>query len=650
MPRYLFGSQESNRPGRVLVSSGLKRAIMAFRATELYPDTYSTAPIFEPDEVVQTEDRHHNVARASEPGALIRVWGENHDRDKRDPETGRYPEAWVLQGTIPITDPRTESLTRQTIPLLLSNGQEEAHGAAPEDTGTALVLPAAVGDYSGQPRSELATLHTSIERKKAELERVKEALNIQIRALKAEMHMRLEQVWWIELFLGSEEEVKVLRRGEPASEEESITVHQRVYCMDEEILVHYLVTKTPVYEVFDYRDVGKFDEWLVQEPGALDSILPEAKGMAILRPRRRARERVTVGNPLADIQAAEADEHAYVLVRNGENLYRLWIDAHIMRVFPRLDEYDVKDDRFSMLREAEFERTAKSFLPGMLVLYGLLQRSDLFQPLPPVQGGLNPFNPRHVHRYFTMVRDDEPAGLALVDTQSLAGRLTMHAYLKWLRSQITVGTRIIWAGTQGTGENDLYHRTWIKRLNSWPDTEWTDGYAATYTIDEVLEKKSWMGHQFRFLYMPEEWWRDQPRTRRVGFYTYADELFPVDLASRRVIEVLLRDRAEREHYMDWFTPLRRWYRYLEREEARERPFVDLVLAQAGLDPTDADRARVERLTRWWKLKVKEARTLTDDEPKALRMILSAFKRGDDHDDDPEKALLASGVVMGPGET
>lgn len=74
-------------------------------------------------------------------------------------------------------------------------------------------------------------------------------------------------------------------------------------------------------------------------------------------------------------------------------------------------------------------------------------------------------------------------------------------------------------------------------------------------------------------------------------------------------------------------------------EFAELPFVDLVLTQNGVDIyNDKERARCERLVRWWKMKVKHHRTLDADEAKALRMISKAFAKGEDHEDDPEHLL------------
>ena len=70
------------------------------------------------------------------------------------------------------------------------------------------------------------------------------------------------------------------------------------------------------------------------------------------------------------------------------------------------------------------------------------------------------------------------------------------------------------------------------------------------------------------------------------------------------------------------------------------PFVDLVLKSCRVSTGDEpERARVERLVRWWKTKTKEHRTLTDDSDKAFRMVKKAYEDGEDFDNDPETLLF-----------
>lgn len=98
-----------------------------------------------------------------------------------------------------------------------------------------------------------------------------------------------------------------------------------------------------------------------------------------------------------------------------------------------------------------------------------------------------------------------------------------------------------------------------------------------------------------------------------------------------------------EHYAGFFGVFATWRAYYLEQRERERPFINLVLqlvgfADPGIAPV-AERARVERLLRWWKRKTKRHRPLGEDEDKAVRMVLKAYRRGDDHGEDPERMLF-----------
>jgi hypothetical protein len=649
MPEYVFGPERcGERPHFRVQAVSLKRAIAIFRLTCLYPHTYSTAPIVAPDEdVTEPQKRYHKVARSSQLGAKVQVSTRKRlpvnpegYQGQRDHEGNPWPateERMVVVAEIDPTDDTYEILDRPAITRMISGDVGEGPSAPVE---TALTAPGgSVAPYAGMNRNALATQHTELERKLNELERWKRDLQMQVSALQAELKLRMEQVWWVELFLGSQEEVHLLRDGRPADEDTPITVHQRVVYMDEEIAIYdVLRAGDGQFEAFDFHDLNRFDNWLLEVPGALDSVLPEPKGMVVIQPRRRHLERHT-GNPFADAAAAEADEQSYFLIRNGERLFRLWIDAKITRVFPTEREYEKGPwpsytvdgegnvhEKPRPMSDEEMQRRAKTFMPGMLVLWGLLQRSDLFHPLPPVPGGLNPFQPAHVHRYFRLVRDDETAGLLLSDGRAWEG-LKWKEYREWLIFKIIVGTRVLWSGNPSDLNTRVPHG---RRAFDTPSLD------EVYTITEVPDhKNNYYRHNFRFMYFPSEWAKT-----RTTFGAYSDEVFPLDLVSVRCLETILRDRGQRDRYMQFFPVLRAWILQARAERRRERPFVSLVLQQAGLtDPSTDDRARVERLVRWWKLKVKENRTLAEDEPKALRMILAAFRRGDDYDDDPEKGLM-----------
>ena len=306
--------------------------------------------------------------------------------------------------------------------------------------------------------------------------------------------------------------------------------------------------------------------------------------------------------------------------------------ARRRRVFPRLTERQPDQHASEYSRRREEEGEQKRLLAGLLILAGLVQRSTLLAPLPRLD--INPFDPEHVAEYFDLVRDDE-ADLTLGDGSDPLQHLTWNGYRKWLATKLAPGVRVLWQGRTYDKDDTLEVRTGLRTVGNWPDTE---------ELHELAEydvaRRGWRGFQGRLLYMPGQRWSwaggYQDRRRRVGFLCYAEELLPFDYVSGRVLDHLLADRGQRASYSSFFGKIVRWRARRAKEEAQERPFIDLALHRAGLG--EEDRARAERVLRWWKLRTRVNRSIGKDEAKALRMVEAALRRGDDHPDDPEYLL------------
>lgn len=622
MNTFLFGPRGSHDTVTITAPS-LRRAVRMFRVGTLFPHRYSDKRI--PSQAPGREGYDETVYLSSEPGAVVEVW-----TTRPDPEANWTTE-WYKAAEIPPETSGDEDAVSAARGLLEVNEAQPGLGA--------LVPAGAISGFGALSRQGIEEKQLDLHRALGELEKLKRDLALQVNALKSELTRRLEQVWLIELFLGSQEEVTAIRRGEPAPASERVAVRQRVLCMDEEIAIHDWLSNPDRIGKFDADNLPDFDRWLVEKPEHLDAICPWAKGIVALRVRRRAKDRpelTGVHGAFARIALEEADEMVYVLVRNGENLHRLWVDV---KLWPRFfaAESDVAPKVESSWDERNREARLKQFAAGLVMVAGILQRSDLLHPLP--RPDLNPFDGRDVDAHFLLVRDDE--GQRSLGDGRAHEHLTWPAYRAWLREQVTEGARVLWTGKPERAEKDALnyrtHRHDRSAPRSWPRN------------DEVFTLDRWEGGQGTFLYLPSDqvWKHDEEgypdevdRTRRIRFEAYADELLPVDAVSWRVLEHLLRDRSQREDYGDFFALAFHWWKASRAEAERERPFVDLVLSGAGVDLADeAERARAERLLRWWKRKVKVNRTLATDEAKALRMIGEAFRRGDDHDNDPEAALL-----------
>ena len=239
----------------------------------------------------------------------------------------------------------------------------------------------------------------------------------------------------------------------------------------------------------------------------------------------------------------------------------------------------------------------------------------------------------------------------LADPDNEFGNLTWNNYHKWLLSQLVPGVRVIYRGpthfSHGGAERDTWEdRTGMRSVSKAPE------YGGVYTLVEQADgwRSPRTGMKHQFLYLPDEkvyvgdsWGyggHSQKRQKRVRFGCYDDEVLPIDMISWRILEHLLKDRNSRADYGKFFLPAFHFWQQKKAETAQEKPFVDLALTQCGVDlDNDSERARCERLVRWWKMKTTEHRVINDDDAKALRMISKAFRKGEDHDNDPERLLF-----------
>lgn len=624
---YIFGPPDlyySHRRPWETAQTSLAKAIRAFRVSATFPHQYSTAPV--KTQAMSPDGNHREVYLSSAPGAMIPVsvvvtqGGNRRFEHVADiaPEGG---EAEEYRGLF--------------LPAMVSESMETALAPAGVETGLSTIT-----------RREIESRQLELQAQLGELEKMKRDLATRVALLHMELKRRMEEIWLIELFLGSHEEVHLLANGAPAHPSEPIHVYQRVLCMDEEIAVHQWLTNPNEVGEFEAARIAEFDRWVVSSASRLNSIIPSQKGIVAMRPRRKDKHRVAYdyGTALENAQREAADRQTYILVRNGEQVFRVLIDLMLWpRFFPRLGEIDLSLAQSSLRdrwKAEEMQEKYKNALAGMVLLQGLVERSDILHPLP--RPDINIFDQHHADEHFRFVRDDE-AVIAITDGNPLAN-LTWKGYQAWLGEQVRAGIRVLYFGRKESavgGVRPLYDRTGVNldEHRDWPKGD------TLYTLIDA--RNGYWGRRFGFKYHPpaERFWDPEtgearPRKNRVTFGIYASEVLPYDFLSWRVIRHLLMSRAERENYSSFFKVFGYWYKLKRAETAREKPFVDLVLRTVlGREATEAERARCERLVRWWKIKTKEARDLGADEPKAFRMIVAAWERGEDFDNDPEKLLM-----------
>ena len=478
---------------------------------------------------------------------------------------------------------------------------------------------------------------------KRELERVREVMSPLERAVK-----QLQQgLFSINLYLGRDEEIVLLRDGGSAPAEQPITLRQMLLFMDEEI-----AAALPEGG-FMPHDIEEFDQWLLADPANLDQVLPETKGIVALRPRRKRPRDGWHSN-------AEAQENlrTYWLVRNGERVYRT---VTLLELEDRVLPYSDEIERLFMRRRAggqvepmrpgsnEWEQAQnaaadreRTYLRVGLVLEGLLHRTPIFHPLP--DAGVSFLDPRDVAagkvRYIT-------------DAEGLlgTGQESFEDWRRRLAEELRPGMRIVLG--PGLREYNYDKRQGNDRLS--PTIANLPKVGALYTLETRGHGRDWMteqsGTSFQFRYREGEryvgdgaWgggeFREPKRRASATVYAHDEFVLPFDLATVEDMQRFLRSRTDRHHYEEMFPILKAAIAAKHRETEVEEPFRVMlagVLARENGITVEQAQQDIPDLVDWWKLKNHVHRPL----------LLQAASPNPDADDEGEgEPRRASAAALG----
>lgn len=234
-----------------------------------------------------------------------------------------------------------------------------------------------------------------------------------------------ERLFALEMYAGLTEDVKQIADGEPAPQETPIAIRQMLRFMDEECLIDAMDGG------MDYSRIADFDKWAAI-PENRDRITPEQRCIVALKVRRHEKEYDTQGLSLAGlfetIEKHKANMKTYLLMRNGEKLFRLATEIEFSpRLLPLREEFNkpfVDVDRSYNFKTHKDEVTETTITPDdvhydehadkrrkevrhynrtIFLVQGLLDRSKVFSPHPTISLR----NPEHVDTYLKLIRDEE---------------------------------------------------------------------------------------------------------------------------------------------------------------------------------------------------------------------------------------------------
>jgi len=505
-----------------------------------------------------------------------------------------------------------------------------------------------------------AQLRDDLERRRAELEaefaKARADLMARMAPLKAQLEKMQEVMWTVDLYLGRDESLRLIRDGAPAPADTPITIRQKVLVMAEESLIHLGSGKTGM----DADDVPDFVRWLCEDDTNLDRVLPEQKGVVVLIPTR---VQVKSGNIFEDAHRDAANQRSYWLLRNGERLYLLTVDPELRildRVLPRRREFvEVFDRRlfgfgrsfgepirpgseewFELEKIADAKR--RHYMRILLVLEGIIDRTPVWHPLPADGVSMMSLADQDAGK-IVLLQDDEDS------IQLGEGGETFTQWQKRLNSMLRPGLRVIgdWSVRDFRElrvEGDRFARGYHPRLHPANVAS-----LPAANVPHVVEGRRDGGVVIRFARTDSVYRRNVPVPGKPG-YVYRGEypveatqrascvimptdtwVLPFDLVTTAELEKYLYSREERsKHLLDMVPTLRAALEAKRDEADAERDFRDLLgraLVMEGADAQGID-AVVDGLVHWWKLSHTWTKPLNGDgahEKKAAEQILAEYR-------------------------
>lgn len=240
-----------------------------------------------------------------------------------------------------------------------------------------------------------------------------------------------DRIFTIELYCGILEEVQQIAKGEPAPINTPITIRQQMLYMDEETLFDYDSGG------MDFNKINDFDEWVVKQEN-LNRILPESRGIVAFRVRRNQKDypqAKSIAEEFIHLSWANANKQTYLLIRNGENVYRIASEVDFTpRLIPKIGE--IGEDQFKKIdrrwvwgddnRPGHNEEKVTLITPDsvnfddhvemvsqllkhynriVILIQGLLDRSTVFHPHPPIRLT----SQDDMDKWIVLLRDEERA-------------------------------------------------------------------------------------------------------------------------------------------------------------------------------------------------------------------------------------------------
>ncbi len=475
-----------------------------------------------------------------------------------------------------------------------------------------------------------------------------------------------EAIWTLNLYLGTGEQIIQLQMGLAASADVPLTIRQLVLCMDEECALE------SEDGGLDFRTIEQFDEWLLADPKNLRQVLPEAKGIVVLKPRRNPKDYNMGGDAqereIINREMNDGNFKTYVLIRNGDSLFRVcpewevggyffppkeefrdaflskkkvneemaekmgidtsnWSDHE--RDWGKEVEYIVtpQDDDYEDVKE-KIDKRMGYYSKALIMLQGIVDRTGIFPEYQ--QLGLNLMDVTQWSDHVRFVHDADPSYLLTT------GRETFAQWRERTNKQLTVGDRII-ALFSLIERGARRHEDSRKNPQNASDPE---DYKL-YTLSKIQDDGGLQIHYKRQDKKPAQWrkvpgsWRsewveEEEYKTKASFTLYKsdDGVLAFDVITLEEVDFFLTDRLSRGQYLTMFPLLKRVRDMKRAERLDEEPFIQLLIGEMMKEDTETPEYKLRReasdLIQWFKFKNKIHRSIKSDEAATFKMTMKEW--------------------------
>lgn len=526
-----------------------------------------------------------------------------------------------------------------------------------------------------------------MEKRKRDLEAIKDKLRGVLEVFEKKIKKIMRVITTIELYLGVDEQLFQLQEGQPAKAEVPISFRQMVLFMDEETAEDEKLSKIESGGL-DINNIDLFDQWLLKNSN-YKKLIPEEKGVIAFKPRRNDKDYKTDDHRYANEMNRANKYTSYFLIRNGDNLYRIFTDKILIweRLFPKRKELQqlfnetskiIEESNWDSHKEEAKDKLEDAFYyykKQVVFLQGLIDRSTVFHPLALPSLSVFKMDDEANAKCFNFIYDDE-ASLP-------SGRLPFWQWVKKENkavghgSRICVVTSLMEVGWKDSDRNYMMNercfkyysndyrtpalpKTGLYELENYKHFEFVTQRKLRdqYKKEEKerckdLEKKGYelvkeetykyIWKKFTKEYLTIKYnpggevyagWGTEARERKNGikFKINQDDRFILnyDQMSLEDIEFYLGNRTDREGYLKMIPLLRTLKKWRLAELEQEKDFAKMVVGQILVQHKKHSEAEVENkvweLIEWWKFKNKIKRPIDKDDSKALRMIIKKYNK------------------------